>query len=159
MSADQDSGSKANTPTEQKNLDFEFLNFSHPSQAKGSRARKTVRSHVTKQQHQKEHAAAAARRAKSYPQPDGETSGDSPPAMRAHAATFPPNRPTLELPSRSGPIASGSEQSSQSPSPLNSPSSATDRQIDLYDLYPEEWHQSLPIVMVCAVIINSWKRL
>ena len=49
-------------------LGFEFLNFTHPSDAKASLARRTVRSHVTRQQHQKEHAAAAARKANNVSQ-------------------------------------------------------------------------------------------
>jgi hypothetical protein len=149
MSTDRSTGSKANTPTEQKNqLDFEFLNFSHPSEAKQAGARKTVRSHVTKQQHQKEHAAAAARRAKSFPQPEGEGNEDSPPSMRPHAATFPPSRPTLDSPSQSSRAAGSSGQSSPSQSPLNSPTYGLEQQIDPFELYPEEWHQSLQIVLV-----------
>lgn len=46
-------------------VDWQFMNISHPSDAKASRARRAVRSHVTRQQHQKEHLA---RRSKSLPQ-------------------------------------------------------------------------------------------
>ena len=151
---DQESGSKASSPTESKNqIDFQFLNFSHPSEAKGPRARRTVRSHVTKQQHQREHAAAAARRAKSFPRADAES--EDVPAPRAHAASYPPNRPTLELPSRPGPATSSSDASSQSPSPTNSPRYLSETRIDPSDVYPEEWHPYLPRIMVS----NSMKSL
>ena len=150
--ADEDSGSKASSPTEQKSqIDFQFLNFSHPSEAKASRARRTVRSHVTRQQHQREHAAAAARRAKSMPQSDAEQ--EEPPNPIQHAATFPSNRPTLELPTRPGASTAGSDASShassQSPSPTGSPMVYNpERRIDPYDMYPSEWHPYLPAVMV-----------
>lgn len=144
------SGSKASSPTEQKSqIDFQFLNFSHPSDAKASRARRTVRSHVTRQQHQREHAAAAARRAKSFPQPEAEPE-DLPAPRATHAATFPSNRPTLELPTRTGPVASSSDASSQSPSPTGSgsPMPSFERRIDPSDVYPEEWHPFLPRIVV-----------
>ena len=146
--ADEDSGSKAPSPTEQKSqIDFQFLNFSHPSEAKASRARKTVRSHVTRQQHQREHAAAAARRAKSVSQSDPEQ--EEPPGRIHHAATFPSNRPTLELPTRPGASTAGSDASSQSPSPTGSPMVYDpERRINPYEVYPSEWHPYLPGIMV-----------
>lgn len=146
--ADEDQGSKASSPTEQKSqIDFQFLNFSHPSEAKASRARKTVRSHVTRQQHQREHAAAAARRAKSAPQSDPEQ--EESPGRIQHAATFPSNRPTLELPTRPGPSTAGSDASSQSPSPTGSPMKYDpERRINPYEVYPSEWHPYLPAIMV-----------
>ena len=146
--ADEDPGSKASSPTEQKSqIDFQFLNFSHPSEAKASRARRTVRSHVTRQQHQREHAAAAARRAKSTPQPESEQ--DEPSGRIQHAATFPSNRPTLELPTRPGPSTAGSDASSQSPSPTGSPMTyEADRRINPYEVYPSEWHPYLPGILV-----------
>lgn len=146
--ADDDSGSKASSPSEQKSqIDFQFLNFSHPSEAKESRARRTVRSHVTRQQHQREHAAAAARRAKSAPQVDNEE--EESPGPVAHAATFPSNRPTLELPTRPGPSTAGSDASSQSPSPTGSPSVyRPEQRINPYEIYPSEWHPYLPAITV-----------
>ena len=145
--ADNDPGSKASSPTEQKSqIDFQFLNFSHPSEAKASRARRTVRSHVTRQQHQREHAAAAARRAKSVPQPDVEL--EQGPSQIVHAATFPPNRPTLELPTRPGAPRAASDASSQSPSPTGSPMRSAESRIDPYEVYPQEWHPYLQTIMV-----------
>ena len=149
---DHGAGSKASSPTEQtKNqIDFQFLNFSHPSDAKASRARKTVRSHVTRQQHQREHAAAAARRAKSYPQPAPETESEPEAPRRPHAATFPPDRPTLDPPTHSGAATSSEEASSPSPSPTGSPKHQPEKQIDPADVYPEEWHPYLPRILVCS---------
>ena len=144
-------GSKASDSGEPQKpqIDFQFLNFTHPSDAKGSRARRTVRSHVTRQQHQKEHAAAAARRAKSFPQADAEP--DALPTQLTHAATFPPERPTtLEIPSRAATTTSSTEASSQSPSPTGSvsPMYQPERRINPSDVYPEEWHPYLPRIMV-----------
>lgn len=143
-------GSKASSPTDQtkSQIDFQFLNFSHPSDAKGSRARRTVRSHVTKQQHQKEHAAAAARRAKSYPQPDGPPEADDLPTSRPHAATFPPERPALTLPEGPTSIISQEDIVSPSPSPTGSSPMATDQQIDPREVYPADWHPYLPKILV-----------
>lgn len=159
--ADEDSGSKASSPTEQKNqVDFQFLNFSHPSEAKESRARRTVRSHVTRQQHQREHAAAAARRAQSAPQIDGEQEEPAGPSTVPHAATYPPpNRPTLQLPTRSRPSNAGSDASSQSPSPEGSPSIyRPERRINPYEVYPAEWHPYLPAVTVSATMRSTQVR-
>jgi hypothetical protein len=154
MSTNQVTGSKASSPAEQKSqIDFQFLNFSHPSEAKASRARKTVRSHVTRQQHQREHAAAAARRAKSFPQPEDERELDEHPPLRTHAATFPANRPTLELPSGPSQSISSPEASSQSPSPIGSPSYPFERGIDPKELYPLEWHPYIPRVIVCWSVV------
>ena len=148
MQTDSTEGSKASSPTEQKSqIDFQFLNFSHPSDAKASRARRTVRSHVTRQQHQREHAAAAARRAKSFPQPEAEQPHERPPRT-THAATFPANRPTLELPMRSTATSSSPEGSSQSPSPTGSPMYSTEHRIDPSEVYPEGWHPYLPLIIV-----------
>ena len=147
------SGSKASSPKEgqKPQIDFQFLNFTHPSEAKGSRARRTVRSHVTRQQHQKEHAAAAARRAKSFPQADTEP--DDLPSGPTHASTFPPERPTtLQLPTSSA-IAASSASSSQSPSPTgpSSPMYQPTTRINPSDVYPEEWHPYISRVMVCLI--------
>lgn len=143
-------GSKASSPTEQtkSQIDFQFLNFSHPSDAKGSRARRTVRSHVTKQQHQKEHAAAAARRAKSFPLPDGASDPDDLPPTRPHAATYPEERPTLTLPEQSPSIVGQDGAMSPSPSPTGSSPVSADQQIDPREVYPADWHPYLPRIFV-----------
>ncbi|KAK5164082.1 uncharacterized protein LTR77_010173 [Saxophila tyrrhenica] len=149
MSTDTIPGSKASSPNEQRNAtDFQFLNFSHPSDAKDSRARKTVRSHVTKQQHQREHAAAAARRTQSFPQPEDRVETDDIPAPRPHAATYPSNRPAMDDPDMDMPlplsrITGSPEESSQSPSPISSPS---EQRIDPSTIYPAAWRSSLNTV-------------
>nr|POE80813.1 hypothetical protein CFP56_56886 [Quercus suber] len=141
--------SPAETPPARSQIDFQFLNFSHPSEAKASRALRTVRSHVTKQQHQREHAAQAARRV-------GVSTSSSdhlaaPPSM-SHARTFPPDpsrtQPVpqpLVLPSRGSP-----ESSSGSTSP--SPTYAPTRRIDPADIYPESWHPHIPRTIVSSFL-------
>ena len=151
IDTDEYPGSKASSPVDppKSQIDFQFLNFSHPSDAKGSRARRTVRSHVTRQQHQKEHAAAAARRAKTFPQLDAEP--DELPQSSSHVTTHQLERAmTLELPRRSQTIASSAETStsSPSPSPTRSPLYRPEGHIDPSDVYPEEWHPFLPRIMV-----------
>jgi hypothetical protein len=151
MATDRVPGSKASSPTEQKNqTDYQFLNFTHPSEAKASGARKTVRSHVTRQQHQREHAQAAARRAKSFPQPEDVETKDEPPPSRPHAATFPANRPALEVPSSSTQSTSSPEGSSQSPSPSNSPMHGEQRAVSIADYYPQDWLPDLRNIVVCS---------
>lgn len=144
-------GSKASSPVEppKSQIDFQFLNFSHPSDAKGSRARRTVRSHVTRQQHQREHAAAAARRVKTFPQPNTEPEPAS--SSTPRVATISTERPmTLELPNRPliTPSSTETSTSSPSPSPTGSPMQHFDRQIDPTDVYPEEWHPYLRGIIV-----------
>lgn len=147
---DETPGSKTSSPTEPQNkaqIDFQFLNFSHPSEAKASGTRKAVRSHVTRQQHQREHAAAAARRAKTFPQADAEVEE----AAVQPVATSPFERPVrLELPGRGVGTASSTEGSSPSPTPSGSasPMYRSETQIDPSDIYPDEWHPYLPRIMV-----------
>ena len=146
---DPASGSKASSSTDQMHqVDFQFLNFSHPAQAKALGARKAVRSHVTKQQHQREHAAAAARRAKSFPPPENQLNIDLSPITRQHAATFPTNRPALHVPSPSSQYAVSWDATSRSPSPLTSPSYVTSPRLDLSTIYPEAWQPYLGVVVV-----------
>lgn len=133
-------------------IDFQFLNFSHPSDAKASRARRAVRSHVTRQQHQREHALQAARRAQSY---QGPSSQAEPATPWEHARTFPSVRPpTLEIPGGSTDVAqstSSPEASSASPSPSNSPTYELHRRVDLAELYPQDWHPFIPRILVCGI--------
>lgn len=53
---DQPSGSRSSTV---ESIDFRFLNFSHPKEAKNAQTRRDVRSHVTGVQHAKQRKAAA----------------------------------------------------------------------------------------------------
>jgi len=145
-------GSKASSPSEtptKAQIDFQFLNFTHPSDAKASGTRKAVRSHVTKQQHQKEHAAAAARRAKTFPRADNEMDE----AMIPSRSATPSTRPmTLELPRRDSPAImriSSTTASSPSAVPSGSVSPAPlQGSLDVNDVYPQEWHPYLPRIMV-----------
>lgn len=150
--ADHIVGSKASSPSEppKNQIDFQFLNFSHPSDAKASRARRAVRSHVTRRQHAQESALHATRKAQSYHGTSAEP--ERPPAgLRKHAVTLPDGKhSTLAQPSGfSGlaPLASSPEASSPSPSPTTSPGHF-ERRIDPSEVYPEEWHPYIPHVMV-----------
>ncbi|TKA25889.1 hypothetical protein B0A50_05644 [Salinomyces thailandicus] len=142
------SGSKPSSPsdTPKAQIDFQFLNFSHPSDAKASRARRTVRSHVTRQQHAREQQ----QRAQSYHGKPSEPT-QVPESSRRHAVTLPSERPsTLELPGRSKgdlPLASSPETSSQSPSPIPSPTYPPENRVDPADVYPETWLPHIPRVM------------
>ncbi|KAF2221604.1 hypothetical protein BDZ85DRAFT_19049 [Elsinoe ampelina] len=138
-------------------IDFEFLNFSHPNEAKASRARRTVRSHVTRHQHQREQqqAQAAARRSRSFPQ--AATSPDlgrRPPRLKtSHTIGIPGEmspRPETS-PMRSSRSAPSSSVTSTSASPLQSPtpsgSLSGPGQLDPYDIYPPQWHASISLVI------------
>ncbi|PSK43734.1 Kinesin-like protein unc-104 [Elsinoe australis] len=135
-----------------QHIDFEFLNFSHPSEAKASRARRTVRSHVTRQQHQREQqAAAAARRTRSFPQGSDPDAARRPPRLRTHhTISVPDEVPKVDIsPLRSSRSEPSSSVASTAPSPLQSPSGSLSgsAQLDPYDLYPPEWHSSISIVI------------
>lgn len=140
-------GSKASSPVETPRVDFQFLNFSHPSEAKTSQHRKQVRSHVTKQQHQREHALNAARRAQSY---QAEEAVDKSPIQRSHAATFPSEQPaSTELPGGSGSKPGSPKSLSQASSPGASPTASSPQSgVDLTSLYPEQWQPYVPRIMV-----------
>jgi len=131
-------------------VNFEFLNFSHPSEAKASGARRTVRSHVTRQQHQKEQQAAAARRTISSPQvAESASSATRPSLLPTHAASSPGRRPSPGASPHHH--TSGSEAASSvastSGSPLQSPIHPSPVQIHPFDVYPVQWHSSIPIVV------------
>lgn len=141
-------GSQASSPREEtaKNqIDFQFLNFSHPGDAKASSARKAVRSHVTKQQHAKEQRLQQERRTQSY---QGKILESEPQAAttqpRPHAETSPPARPTtLEMLTRAArpslSLKSSPESSSTSRSPSASPTSPPQQILDYTELYPPDW--------------------
>ena len=129
-------------------VNFEFLNFSHPSDAKASGARRTVRSHVTRQQHQKEQqAAAAARRSKSVPKTAEASSDWRPPPLVTHLS-FPSTDASYEQTSfqRLESEAAWSATSA-SASPIHSPMVTPPARVHPFDLYPPEWHESIPDVI------------
>lgn len=132
-------------------VNFEFLNFSHPSEAKASGARRTVRSHVTRQQHQREQqAAAAARRTKSSSQvAESASSATRPSVLPTHAATSPGRRtsPGASPYHQTSGSEAASSVASTSGSPLHSPVHPPPVQIHPFDVYPVQWHSSIPIVV------------
>lgn len=151
------------TPLSQQ-VDFEFLNFSHPSEAKASRARRTVRSHVTKHQHQKEQfAAAAARRSKSLPQGNEPNSGRKTPRLRTYhtTATSTPEETFSERYSPQRPTSQSDPSSSVASidSPLQSPMRPPSTQLDPYEIYPPQWHASIrPVIDHCAYSRPTYPR-
>lgn len=144
------SGRKSVSPdSREPQVGFEFLNFGHPSDAKASRARKTVRSHVTRQQHQREQiAAAAARRSRSVPQSPELSRTHGLPARLVHTISDPSTlqpgaeRPALRL-AISSPEPSPSTVYSASASPTKSPYA----RVDPWELYPHEWHSSINFLL------------
>ncbi|QIW99993.1 hypothetical protein AMS68_005511 [Peltaster fructicola] len=122
-------------------IDFQFLNFSHPSEAKTGKTRKAVRSHVTRQQHQRENAAAAARRAKE-PQAIAQDTPERPLPLRPSLAER--STPSVEAVPQLNTTAESpgtSSAASMSPmSPATSPMRALHNQIDPTEVYPQEWH-------------------
>jgi len=140
-------GSKASSPVETTTVEFQFLNFSHPSEAKTSQHRRQVRSHVTRQQHQRDNAQKEARRTQSL---QAEEVSDRVEPGRAHAASFPSEQPSsLELPGASGSKPGSPRSTSQASSPGASPTLGTaPHGLDLGALYPEAWQQYVPLVMV-----------
>ena len=154
-SVDETPGSKESSPKEAPNksqIDFQFLNFSHPSEAKASGTRKAVRSHVTKQQHQREHAAAAARRAKSSSR--AETDPDDAGAQATERSM------TTESQSRSIVTATRTESSSPSSTPSGATSAMyrSENQLNPSDIYPEEWHPYLPHILVSTTATSYHSR-
>jgi len=128
-------------------VDFEFLNFSHPSDAKASRARRTVRSHVTRQQHHKEHLAAA-RRSQSVPQVEvSSTSSQQTGLPRLETRSSYPSQ-SFE---RSAHFISQSDRSpstvSTSASPHQQSPVAPLSRIDLLEVFPREWNSSIHTVL------------
>lgn len=123
-------------------VDFEFLNFSHPKDAKHSQARRTVRSHVTKQQHQKEQqqAAAAARRTRSH----GAEGQQDP--ERLKLLTHSVSDPTTKAESSQHAILKSPETSSSQASSYSTPLQSPTGRINPVDLYPPEWHHSVHIL-------------
>lgn len=142
------SGSKAPSPTDpsRSQIDFQFLNFSHPSEQRLSRSRKAVRSHVTTKQHRDQRAAAG--RTQSMPQQaesDTEESAPRPGPSR----TFPPSRPTTrEMPGGSSSGLTSSPEASLSPSPVQSPTYTPARRLNAGEIYPESWQPYIAQVMV-----------
>lgn len=137
VESDAPSGNKSSTSAGDS-IDFRFLNFTHPQDARNAQTRRHVRSHVTTEQHkkQRQRAAEQARRAQ-------QGSSEQIPS------------PTLSVPFDGTPSSGSpgySETETSSPeasspvSPAGSPTAAT--RINPTEVYPEEWHASLRPIMV-----------
>lgn len=126
-------------------VDFQFLNFSHPSDAKASRARRTVRSHVTRQQHQKEQqAAAAVRQSRSQGSEESTLSRPPPQAIASVASqTVAETDAKDELDSSTSVSRVSPSASPPVPSLERTPNRSPGGRIDPMDLYPPEWHSSV----------------
>ncbi|SMQ52354.1 unnamed protein product [Zymoseptoria tritici ST99CH_1A5] len=100
-------------------VDFRFLNFSNPQEAKNAQTRKSVRSHVTTGQHRNARKAAAesAKQSRKGSQPSSATVSD---------------------------VDTDSPDAS---SPTTPPLGAQLPRLNPLDLYPESWHSSLRPVM------------
>ena len=129
-------------------VNFEFLNFSHPSEAKASGARRTVRSHVTRQQHQREQQAAAARKSKSSSQSAEASSSATRPSVLPVQQTSPGRlSPGASPYHHTSSSEAASSVASTSGSPLHSPVHPPAVQIHPFDVYPVQWHSSIPVVV------------
>lgn len=117
---------------------------SHPSEAKDKKARRTVRSHVTRQQHQKEQLAAAVRRSNSMPQ-SVEVDQQPKPEGRAHAASF----PLITRPDHGLLVGLRSPVSTESNSPQDSAVSSPLSLVSLEPgkLYPPHWLPYINVVL------------
>ena len=131
------SGSKSGSAVE--SIDFRFLNFTNPKDAKDASTRRSVRSHVTSKQHEKQRKRAAAEQA----QRDQQAS--SPDGVASPTLHVPDSRRTSYVES-SGPSETSSPEDSSSGTPATSPPPLT--RINPLEVYPEEWHPYLRPIMV-----------
>lgn len=119
-------------------IDFRFLNFSHPQDAKNAQTRRNVRSHVTTKQHEKQRQRVAeqARQTQQGLQPSSSTSSSSVSRKNSGDSTAPSHSET----ETSSPEAS---------SPSSPTASGLLTRLNPLEVYPEAWHSSLRPVMVC----------
>ncbi|KAI5236521.1 hypothetical protein E4T42_09447 [Aureobasidium subglaciale] len=112
-------------------MSFQFVNLTDPSDTKDQKVRRAIRSHVTKQQHQKAEQLAAARRSNSDPPLLGTLSAQVQQG-RAHAASYPLSR-----------SATSDQQSPVSPTNSSDAPSFSDTSqrpmIDVSQIYPAQW--------------------
>ncbi|PNS18774.1 DNA-directed RNA polymerase III subunit rpc1 [Sphaceloma murrayae] len=136
-------------------IEFEFLNVSHPSEARSSATRRKVRSHVTRHQHYKEQQAMANSRAGSpnayvsrrgrRPSPPKSSSSPSPSAQNTPNSS--PLPTALPTPDASLTPATAAPASIRPVSPHSAPHCyAAGHYIPLTP-YPQEWHFSIPSVL------------
>ncbi|KAM3414702.1 hypothetical protein BST61_g9860 [Cercospora zeina] len=124
------------SPISPEGVDFRFMNFSHPKEAKNAQTRRNVRSHVTSKQHEKQRQRIAeqTRQSRQNSQQPSPTSSVQLSRTSASAETSPTHSHS-EL-----------EASSPEASAPTSPSVPAHR-INPLELYPESWHSSLRPVM------------
>ncbi|KAK4499934.1 hypothetical protein PRZ48_008120 [Zasmidium cellare] len=125
------SGSRSGSQAE--SIDFRFLNFTNPADARNATIRRSVRSHVTSKQHEKQRKAAAAqarRTTEQYAEGAGP-SGLRPTMSRSTSSIGSPDTET-----------SSPEESPTSPNP-GSPLV----RLNPLEVYHEEWHPYLRPVM------------
>ncbi|EME39605.1 hypothetical protein DOTSEDRAFT_66568 [Dothistroma septosporum NZE10] len=130
------SGNKSGTPVE--SIDFRFLNFTNPKDAKDASTRRSVRSHVTSKQHEKQRKRAAAEQARR------DQVASSPDGFVSPTLQVPDSRRTSYVESSGPSETSSPEDSSPAPS-ASSPPPLT--RINPLDMYPEEWHPYLRPIM------------
>lgn len=133
MDDDSNASSGSRSGSTADSIDFRFLNFTNPADARNAQTRRSVRSHVTTKQHEKQRRAAAAQARRTTDQyAEGSSSSSLRPPM-----------------SRSTSIGSpDSETSSPDDSPT-SPSPATSLvRLNPLEVYPQDWHPYLRPVMV-----------
>lgn len=131
------SGSKSGSAVE--SIDFRFLNFTNPKDAKDASTRRSVRSHVTSKQHEKQRRRAAeqqARRGQKASSPDGLVSS---------TLQVPDSRRTSYVESSGPSETSSPEESSPAPS-ASSPPPPT--RLNPLEVYPAEWHPYLRPILV-----------
>jgi len=112
-------------------MSFQFVNLTDPSDTKDQKVRRAIRSHVTKQQHQKAEQLAAARRSNSDPQLLGTSSAQTSQG-RAHAASYPLSRPSTS--DQKSPVSPTSSSDASSFS-----STSQYPMIDVSQVYPAQW--------------------
>lgn len=132
------SGSKSGSAVE--SIDFRFLNFTNPKDAKDASTRRSVRSHVTSKQHEKQRKRAAAEQARRDQQ------ASSPDGLASPAIPVPDSRRTSYVES-SGPSETSSPEDSSPAHSASSPPPPT--RLSPLEVYPEEWHPYLRPIMVC----------
>lgn len=135
-SRSENGSSKSGSAVE--SIDFRFLNFTNPKDAKDASTRRSVRSHVTSKQHEKQRKRAAAEQARRDQQ------ASSPDGLASPAIPVPDSRRTSYVES-SGPSETSSPEDSSPAHSASSPPPPT--RLSPLEVYPEEWHPYLRPIM------------
>lgn len=146
MSEDADSPPGNKPPTAGDSIDFRFLNFSHPKDAKNATTRRNVRSHVTGVQHARQRQAAAeqAKRSQSSSSsrvpPSPNLAGPSSSYQGSYAGSPALSETETSSPDEASPISPAATSGSPPNSPLP--------RLNPLEVYPEEWHPYLRPLIV-----------